>query len=136
MLFFFCSRTFAIALLLGHSPQGATMRNIVFVAAGLIAIGSSPTLIGRAHAQTAPQMDFVPGELIVGYYTDQDVQDAKQKIANAADDVRVRGNRPAGIRVEEHGGASLVSNFRIASDKRREAIRPRSWPCSKSWRSK
>jgi subtilisin family serine protease len=98
------------------------MRNIVFVAAGLIAIGSSPTLIGRAHAQTAPQMDFVPGELIVGYYTDQDVQDAKQKIANAADDVRVRGNRPAGIRVEEHGGASLVLHIEFP-DSLRQATR-------------
>ena len=87
------------------------MRSIVFVVAGLIAIASSPSLVGRAHAQATPAMDFVPGELIVGYYTEQDVQDAKQKIANATDGVRVRGNRPAGIQVEEHGDASLV--FRI-----------------------
>jgi subtilisin family serine protease len=94
--------------LIGRSPQETTMRNIVFIVAGLLAIGSSPSFIGRAHAQATPGMAFVPGELIVGYYTEQDVQDAKQKIANATDDVRVRGNRPAGIQVEEHGGASLV----------------------------
>ena len=86
------------------------MRLVGTVAFGLIAGCSLPSIIERAHAQAtqSAEQPFVPGELIVGYESDQARREAMQKAGTASDSVQLRGERPAGVQVEELGETALI----------------------------
>jgi subtilisin family serine protease len=61
----------------------------------------------RTFAQSSQSRPHVPGELLVGFETDQDRDQLIENIDQARSRLRARGEAPAGITVERRSGSAL-----------------------------
>jgi serine protease len=75
---------------------------------GFIGIWLLQALADRADAQGSPPQQFVPGELIVGYKTPQDREDAIRDMRDKKEKMRVRGEIPSDVQVRKVGESSLA----------------------------
>ena len=83
------------------------MRWLRIALVGLIGIWLLPVLADRAAAQGNPSQPFVPGELIVGYKSPEDREDAIREMRQTKEKLRVRGEIPSDMQANKVGESAL-----------------------------
>jgi serine protease len=91
----------------GFILRETTMRWFRIALIGLTGTGLLPALADYAHAQGNPSQPFVPGELIIGYKSPQDREDAIREMRQTKEKLRVRGEIPNDMQTNKVGETAL-----------------------------